>query len=233
MTYVPTRRPLLNASLMCADPLAIGTELRALTDAQIDMFHCDVMDGVFVPNVTLGLYQIEAIASAGPVPVEAHLMVSRPEEFVGPLARAGVKYITVHAETTQHLNRLLTDIEAAGVGVGLSLNPATPISSIRDVIHLVDLLQIMTVNPGFAGQAFLQRSVERVTEARQLLSEEGRSTTILQVDGAINPETIPAVVEAGADALVLGSSSLFAVPMDEYAQRVDEIRRTADVAVAR
>lgn len=224
--------PLMNASLMCADPLNVQVELDALASSGIDMFHCDIMDGVFVPNVTFGLYQVEAIVAASRVPVEAHLMVSRPEDFIDPLVRAGVKYITVHAESTLHLSRLLHRIRSAGAGVGLSLNPATPIAHAKDVIHLVDLLQIMTVDPGFAGQAFLERSVERVEEARRLLDESDRSNTILQVDGSINARSIPQVVRAGADALVLGSSSLFGVPVAEYGAELSRIREMADARVA-
>lgn len=229
MTARPS--PLMNASLMCADPMEMGTELNALAASGIDLFHCDIMDGVFVPNVTLGLYQVAAIVKATAVPVEAHLMVSKPEEYVQPLADAGVRYITVHAESTLHLSRLLHSIKKTGVGVGLSLNPATPVASVRDVIHLVDLLQIMTVDPGFAGQAFLERSLERVAEARELLDENHRSETILQVDGSINPTTIPQVVMAGADSLVLGSSSLFRVPSDHYSAQISDLRKVADVRI--
>lgn len=226
-------KPLLNASLMCADPLNMSRELDALADAGIDMFHCDVMDGVFVPNLTLGIYQIEAIAAAGDIPVEAHLMVSQPDDLVEPLARAGVQYITVHAESTRHLYRVLDRIKSMGIGVGLSLNPATPIAVAAEVIHLVDLLQIMTVNPGFAGQAFLEHSVDRVARARRLLDEAGRHDTILQVDGAINSSTIPKVVGAGANGLVLGSSSLFGRPLEQYPEQVAQIRAEAmDVVVS-
>jgi ribulose-phosphate 3-epimerase len=225
-------QPLMNASLMCADPLNVGAEIDALNVAGIDMFHCDIMDGVFVPNVTLGLYQVASIVGASDVPVEAHLMVSRPEDFIDPLVQAGVKFITVHAESTQHLSRLLHRIRDAGVGAGLSLNPATPIGSADDVIHLVDLLQVMTVDPGFAGQAFLERGVERVTQARELLEASGRTQTILQVDGSINGATIPAVVRAGATSLVLGSSSLFGVPLAEYTSQLKKIREVADVRIA-
>lgn len=225
-------RPIMNASLMCADPLHVSAELDSLVAAGIDMFHCDVMDGVFVPNVTLGLYQVAAIVRAYDIPVEAHLMVSRPEDFIVPLVEAGVSFITVHAESTQHLSRLLHQIKDAGVRVGLSLNPATPIAYAHDVIHLVDLLQIMTVDPGFAGQAFLERGVERVAEARELLDATSRAHTILQVDGSINAKTIPDVVRAGADSLVLGSSSLFGVPIAEYTSQLAKIRKVADVRVA-
>ena len=223
------RRPTtLNASLMCADPMDLGAEVSALVDAGIDMFHCDIMDGVFVPNITLGLYQVAAVVATQTVPVEAHLMVSRPEDYVKPLAEAGVRYITVHPESTAHLSRLLHQIADAGVGVGLSLNPATPVQSVRDVIHLVDLLQVMTVDPGFAGQAFLDRGVERVAEARALLEAHSRDRTLLQVDGSINLTTIPDVTAAGADSLVLGSSSLFQARMDQYPERIAELRRSAD-----
>jgi ribulose-phosphate 3-epimerase len=225
-------RPLMNASLMCADPLNVSAELDALVGAGIDMFHCDIMDGVFVPNVTLGLYQVSAIVGASDVPVEAHLMVSRPEDFVDPLVKAGVRFITVHAESTQHLSRILHRIRDAGVGVGLSLNPATPIASALDVIHLVDLLQVMTVDPGFAGQAFLERGVERVLQAHELLEASGRTSTVLQVDGSINAATIPAVVRAGATSLVLGSSSLFGVPLEDYTAQLASIREVADVRIA-
>lgn len=228
-----TRRTTLNASLMCADPMDLGGEAEALAKAGIDIFHCDIMDGVFVPNVTLGLYQVAAIVAAQPVPVEAHLMVSRPEDYIRPLAEAGVRYITVHAESTAHLSRVLHQIREAGVGVGLSLNPATPVQTAREVIHLVDLLQVMTVDPGFAGQAFLERGVDRVAEARGLLDAHGREGTRLQADGSINLTTIPDVTAAGADSLVLGSSSLFQVPMRQYPDRIAQLRRAADVQLAK
>lgn len=226
------RRPALNASMMCADPMDLGAEIAALAAAGIDMFHCDIMDGVFVPNVTLGLYQVAAIVAAADVPVEAHLMVIRPEDYIEPLVEAGVRHITVHAESTAHLSRLLHRIADAGVGVGLSLNPATPVATAAEVIHLVDLLQVMTVDPGFAGQAFLPRAVERVAEAGDLLRRHGRDRTLLQVDGSVNLDTIPDVVAAGADSLVLGSSSLFQVPKDQYPDRITRLRRAADVQFA-
>jgi ribulose-phosphate 3-epimerase len=218
---------LMNASMMCADPMHLGHEVHALVEAGIDMFHCDVMDGVFVPNITLGLYQIEALAKSSTVPIEVHLMVSKPEDYIETLADFGVAVITVHAESTRHLSRLLHSIKKRGIRVGLSLNPATPVTSVKDVMHLVDLLQIMTVDPGFAGQAFLTRSNERVAEARIMLEELGLTEVTIQVDGSINTATIPDVVANGAKSLVLGSSSLFGVGTDHYEKQIIELRKVA------
>lgn len=224
-----TGNVLMNASMMCADPMHLGHEVDALIGAGIDMFHCDVMDGVFVPNITLGLYQIEALSKSSTVPIEVHLMVSKPEDYIETLADYGVAIITVHAESTRHLSRLLHSIKKRGIRVGLSLNPATPVTSVKDVMHLVDLLQIMTVDPGFAGQAFLTRSNERVAEARAMLEELGLHDITIQVDGSINMTTIPDVVASGAKSLVLGSSSLFGAGTEHYEERIIELRKVADL----
>lgn len=223
MRPIPSVRPILNASLMCADALNLGEEVELLQRGGIDMFHLDVMDGAFVPNVTLGLDQVRAISGIAQVPVEVHLMVNNPDLFIEPLVDSGVDVINIHAETGPNLHRLLSTLAQSPAAVGLSVNPGTAIESVRDVLDLVDVFQVMTVDPGFAGQAFVSNGLDRVARAREALSRWGRPGTVLQVDGNIGPHVIPEVAAAGADSFVLGTSALFNGERD-YQRSLDAVR---------
>lgn len=209
---------------MCGNPLKLGEELRRLEEAKVDMIHCDIMDGVFVPNITLGIYMLKAFKEQTKIPLDVHLMVMNPDLFLEELAEIGVDFVTVHSETTLHLHRIIHKIKDLGMCVGVALNPSTPVENIKHVIKDIDLIIIMTVNPGFAGQAFIENTLEKITEVKKLL-ELKNVNAMIEVDGNINKTTIPRVINSGADVLVLGTSSIFKGPDTDYKEEVEQIRK--------
>ena len=196
-------------SLLAADYLRLGDEIRRMAQAGADYLHFDVMDGTFVPNITFGADMARQAAACG-LPVDAHLMVMHPETHVESFAAAGARIITVHAEVTTHLHRVLQQIRAAGCLAGVALNPATSPESLRYVLGEFDLALVMTVNPGFGGQKLVPACIDKVTEVRSMLDRAGLSAMI-QVDGGVNLQTAPKLVAAGADVLVAGSA-LYGAP---------------------
>lgn len=222
---------LLNASLMCANPLELASDLEALESAGIDLLHCDVMDGTFVPNITMGFDEIEAICNRSSVPVDVHLMVEQPERHLDRLLAARPAYLTMHPESTERIEESVDRVREAGIGVGISLSPRTPVASVGHLLSRVDLVQVMTVEPGFAGQRFIDSTLEKVREVRERLKRLAHGA-LVQVDGNINASTIPPAVVAGARSLVLGSSSIFAGGTEEFAIRASEIRKIASSALA-
>jgi ribulose-phosphate 3-epimerase len=181
-------------------------DVQAAEAGGADWIHVDVMDGHFVPNITIGPMVAEAVRKATELPVDVHLMIEAPERYVDAFAAAGAHRITVHQETCPHLHRTLQQIRDAGASPGVALNPSTPVDTLRDVAVLVDMILVMTVNPGFGGQAFIPASPRKIRAARELLEEEGRGDCHVQVDGGVAPDTAKIVVEAGADVLVAGSA---------------------------
>ncbi len=208
---------LIAPSILTADFLQLGDELRRAQGA--DIWHLDIMDGHFVPNLTFGPLLCAAVAKASNVPVECHLMVERPQDLLARYAEAGAKRLIVHAETTAHLHRLVGEVHALGCQAGVALNPGTPLAAIEEVRDELDLLLVMTVDPGFGGQSFLRGQIDKIRRARQLLPD-----ALIEVDGGIGPNTAPDVVQAGADVLVAGSA-VFA-PGADPAERIKEIRRS-------
>ncbi len=208
---------LIAPSILTADFLRLGDELRRAKGA--DVWHLDIMDGHFVPNLTFGPLLCAAVAKTSEIPVECHLMVERPQELLPRYAEAGARRLIVHAEATPHLHRLIAQIRDLGCEVGVALNPGTPLSAIEEVGQDLDLLLVMTVDPGFGGQSFLPGQIGKIRRARELLPK-----ALIEVDGGIGPATAPEVVRAGADILVAGSA-VFA-PGADPAQRIAEIRRS-------
>ena len=187
------------------------------------MIHVDVMDGHFVPNITIGPPVVKSIRKATKLPLDVHLMISDPDKYIPAFVEAGANMLTVHAESTVHLDRTLNFIRSQKVGVGVSINPATPILAVEYVLGLADMLLIMTVNPGFGGQRFIPYTVEKIRQARQLI-ENRNYRCVIEVDGGIDTETVPDVVKAGAEVLVAGSA-IFHAP--DPARKVKELLEIA------
>ncbi len=192
-------------SILSSDFGRLGEEIAAVEAGGADWIHVDVMDGHFVPNITIGPVVVEGARRATELPLDVHLMIEDPDRYVDAFAEAGADVITVHAEACRHLHRTLQRIRQAGSKAGVALNPATPIEAVGEVLDELDLLLIMSVNPGFGGQAFIERSVEKVASARRMLDEAG-SGAELEVDGGVDRSNAATLVDAGATVLVAGSA---------------------------
>jgi len=193
-------------SILSADFSRLGAQVAEAEQAGADMIHIDVMDGRFVPNITVGPLVVQALRPVTRLPLHVHLMIVEPERHIDAFARAGADLITVHVETCSHLNRTLAQIAETGARPSVTLNPATPLVSLEEVLDQVDLVLLMTVNPGFGGQEMIPSSPERVRRLRRMLDERGLEHCSIEVDGGINEQTIGEIVAAGADVLVMGSA---------------------------
>lgn len=207
---------------MSADFAALGAEIRAITASGADMIHVDVMDGHFVPNLTIGPPVIKALRGHSALPFDVHLMISPVEPMIAAFRDAGADIITVHPEAGPHLHRCLQMIKALGARAGVSLNPGTPAEAIAPVIDLVDLVLIMSVNPGFGGQSFLASQAAKIAQVRAMLDAAG-SSALLEVDGGVTPETASICRAAGADALVAGTAVFKGGPA-AYADNIAALR---------
>ncbi len=212
--------PLIAPSILSADFARLGDEVNAVVDAGADWIHVDVMDGRFVPNITIGVPVVEAVRAITKAPLDVHLMIVEPERYVDAFARAGADVITVHAEATTHLHRMLQQIRAAGAQAGVSLNPHSPPDVLEYVLDQVDLVLVMSVNPGFGGQSFIDSSLDKIRRIRTMLDAAGSSAR-LEVDGGVKPANIRRVAEAGADTFVAGSAVFGA---DDYAAAISALR---------
>jgi ribulose-phosphate 3-epimerase len=202
---MPLKTAVLAPSILSADFTRLGEQVAACQQARADWIHVDVMDGHFVPNLTFGPLILQACRRATDLPLDVHLMVEKPEAMLEAFAQAGAARLTVHVETCPHLHRTLEQIRELGVLPGVTLNPSTPASALKEILPLVDLVLVMTVNPGFGGQEFIEASLGKIAEIRQMLDEIG-STAWLEVDGGVSVETLPRLRAAGADAFVSGNS---------------------------
>jgi ribulose-phosphate 3-epimerase len=192
-------------SILAADFTRLKDEIQTVEAAGADWIHADVMDGHFVPNITFGPMVVEAVRRTTRLPIDVHLMISEPKRYIADFAKAGASYISVHVEACVHLNRTLQLIRDHGVRPGVALNPATPLESLIWVLEYIDYVLVMSVNPGFGGQAFIPNSLERIKTLRQQIAERGLKT-LIEVDGGVSEETIADIAAAGADVLVAGSA---------------------------
>ncbi len=195
----------LAPSILAADFTRLGRQLSEVERAGADRIHVDVMDGHFVPPITLGPVIVEAVRKATTLPIEAHLMVERPEHVFSDFIGAGANIVIVHQESTAHLHRLIQQIRAQGARAGVALNPATPAGALEEILEEIQLVLVMTVNPGYAGQAFIPRMLDKIQRVRRMIEAKGLSCE-LEVDGGIGPQTAQKVARAGADVLVAASA---------------------------
>ncbi|MCL5292792.1 MAG: ribulose-phosphate 3-epimerase [Actinobacteria bacterium] len=200
------RKVKIAPSILSADFACLGDQVREAEMAGADLIHVDVMDGHFVPNITIGPIVVEALRKATTLPLDVHLMIENPEKYIENFAATGANMISVHIEASKHLHRLLQAIKAhAGIEAGVAINPATPVTNLEPILGELDFVLVMSVNPGFAGQEFIRASLDKIARLREMIAGQGRAIEI-EVDGGIAPETAPDVIAAGADILVAGSA---------------------------
>jgi len=219
-------RPLISPSILSADFAALGQAVRDIDEAGADMIHIDVMDGHYVPNLTIGPMVVKSLKPHSDKPFDVHLMISPVDPLIPAFIEAGADIISIHPDAGPHLHRSLQTIKAAGVKAGLVLNPGTPVNVIDPVIDLVDLVMIMSVNPGFGGQSFIESQIEKIREVRAKIDASGREI-ILEVDGGVNPITAKACIEAGATSLVAGSAVFKGA--GSYAENIAALRGNNNV----
>ncbi len=200
------RKFLIAPSLLSADFSRLAEEVAAVEAAGADMLHVDVMDGRFVPNITIGPFVVDAINKVARVPLDVHLMIADPDRFIEAFSRAGAGILTVHQEACPHLHRTVHAIRDLGMKAGVSLNPATPVSTLEHVIGDVDLVLVMSVNPGFAGQQFIERTYTKVRQVAFLREQAGRDDLLIEVDGGVSVDNVGALYRAGMDMAVSGSA---------------------------
>ncbi len=199
------KAPIISPSLLAADFGHLARDIEMVNISEADWFHIDVMDGMFVPNISFGFPVIKAINKYAKKPLDVHLMIERPDRYLEKFKNSGAEILTVHYETCPHLHRTLQAIKALGMKAGVSLNPHTPVNVLDDIITEIDMVLIMSVNPGFGGQSFIEHSYKKIQKLRMLISDSN-SNCLIQVDGGVTLDNVKQLVKAGADSLVAGNS---------------------------
>lgn len=215
-------KPLIAPSLLSANFANLQADIDMINRSKADWLHLDIMDGVFVPNISFGFPVIEAIAPLTRKPLDVHLMITQPEKFISRLQALGVYMVNVHYEACLHLHRTLQEIKKAGMKAGITLNPHTPVVLLEDIITDADMILLMSVNPGFGGQRFIPQTTEKIARLKEMILRKN-ATALIEVDGGINLETAPLVVGAGADILVCGNSVFSVDNPEETIARLKEL----------
>jgi len=216
---------LIAPSILSADFSRLGEEIKAVEGVGADWIHVDVMDGHFVPNITIGPVVVEAIKRATELPLDVHLMIENPDQYLEDFVRAGSDTLTVQAEACVHLHRTIQAIKALGVKAGVALNPSTPISTIEWILEEVDMVLIMSVNPGFGGQKFITQALQKIKELKSMIRAKNLDV-LIEVDGGINLKTIESVAKAGADVFVAGSAIFGS---SDYGETIREFRSLIEI----
>ncbi len=214
-------KKLIAPSILSADFSKLGDEIKAVEAAGADWIHADVMDGHFVPNITIGPLIVEAVKRVTDLPIDVHLMIENPDDYIAAFVAAGASYISVQVETCAHLNRTVQLIKESGAQAGVVLNPSTPVASLEWILEYVDYVLVMSVNPGFGGQAFIPNSIDKIKALRKLIQDRGLAV-LIEVDGGVNEKTIAGVAAAGADVFVAGSAIFGS---QDYLKTIQRLRK--------
>jgi ribulose-phosphate 3-epimerase len=214
--------PIIAPSILSADFLNLGRDIEMVNNSEADWFHLDVMDGRFVPNISYGMSIIAQMKKAATKTFDVHLMILEPEKYIDEFAQAGADILTIHYEASTHLHRSLQAIKAKGMKAGVALNPHTPVHILEDILHDIDLVLIMSVNPGFGGQKFIEHSLKKIEALKKMITARGLDT-LIEVDGGVTLENALSIVNAGADALVAGNTVFSAPDQAEMIKKLKQI----------